>query len=237
MSGLSSLEQRNLIKGAIAPSIREILCALEQKGAITLETLCDITTGTEVGYVVITFDPATSVKTITYYNINFVVIGAKPANSQVCQDQDIDVLVVQLCDDVNGDNTSIIRFKQFYHIDPSTAVRTVIGNWTDDLQSTYIPTNIIDCNPNPQYELVTGALGTWTMPTNTQSVSITVIQIGDAGNLPTITTDIGTHLIYSGQTVSFSAGTGYHEYLRATLTVDGNHANDIIGISYVAIRA
>lgn len=233
--GLSRQEIANLLKGTFSPLFRDLTCAVNSKGTITLESLCDITSGLEVGYVVVTFDAATDTQTVTYYDTNFAVLGAKPSNSEVCKNQDIDVQVIQLCDDVLGDGTNIVRFKRFYYVDPEDASLTIIEDFNETLTSTYTVNNVIDCNPNPEYVTITGAAGTWTMPTNTQSVSITVIQAIDPDNLPTITTDIGTSDIYPGQTISFSAAAG--EVLMQSLVVDGNHANDIIGISYVAIRA
>lgn len=235
MSGFSKNEAKQLLREVLQPNFRQLICAVESAGTMTLESLCDITSGLEVGYVVVTFDPATDTQTVTYYDTDFNVIVSKPANSEVCKNQDIDVQQIQLCDDVNGDESSIVRFRRFYYVDPSDATLTVIDDWNETLTAKYVVSNVIDCNPNPEYTVITGAAGTWTMPTNVQSVSVTVIQAIDPDNLPTITTDIGTSDIYPGQTISFSATAG--EVLRQTLQVDGNHANDIIGISYVAIRA
>ena len=121
MSGFSKNEAKNLLREALEPNFRKLICAVESTGSITLESLCDITSGLEVGYVVVTFDPATDIKTVTYYDTDFTVLPSKPANSEVCKNQDIDVQSIQLCDDVNGDESSIVRFRRFFYVDPEDA--------------------------------------------------------------------------------------------------------------------
>lgn len=87
----------------------------------------------------------------------------------------------------------------------------------------------------PRYQVLNGA-DTWTLGTDsagvTQAVTVMVIRVADEAILPTVTDDVGTHPLFSGQSVSWSIELSENRLgLDPTLIVTSN-AGDIIAIAW-----
>lgn len=124
--------------------------------------------------------------TVYYTNLSGVIVAAPTAGTFTFGDC-IQSSIYQrcLCDDVNGDQSLIVNYIEFYRYDPVTNAITVIGTWREDLSATYIPVNPIDCNLIgntvllvQQREELTGIF-VWNRPANQiQSITLKVRATG-----------------------------------------------------------
>lgn len=109
-----------------------------------------------------------------------------------------DTEIVQLCDDVNGDGSQVVRYyaQVFTTVVSGIPQNTISGTYLDaGLQTAYVPTNPSNCDDLqgglvPRREVLRDA-GAWTSPANATSVAIETREIGDAGNPPTLTDGLG----------------------------------------------
>lgn len=103
MSGFSTNDVRNIIKGAIAPDFRKLICAVQESGMEVIK-YCDAD-GMVVGYLVPQYTQDGTVEG-QFYDIEFTPLPAAPAGSTPCSSE--------------GFTTSTIVMEDLHAASPST---------------------------------------------------------------------------------------------------------------------
>lgn len=123
--------------------------------------------------------------------------------------------IVCRCDDTDGDGVGEVSYKEIVKIDDAGTV-TVLATYNRTMTAVYTPISPIDCSVpgdnliavEPHYKVLTGAQ-TWSVAADATlpvtSVTVMVVAIGNVATPPTVTDAGGTHPLFSGQSVSWSA--------------------------------
>lgn len=204
---------------------------------IEQEILCDDNGPFIRHYIYNTDGTVNTTYNTTLNGVAYTVVGA----IDICVKSNVPVIVCR-CDDTDGDNIPDKTYKAIVQIDDVGAT-TVLANYEEDLLTPYTPIAPMLCSNTgtdlvsvlPNYTVLQGA-GTWILHTDsavlTQSVTVTVITVGNMADPPTLTTQAGVHPVYEGQTVTWSVVFQRDILgLKSPLTITSK-AGDIIAIHW-----
>lgn len=182
--------------------------------------------------------------TVYYTDLSGTIVAAPAPGTFSFGSCSLDQQIFQrcLCDDVNGDQSLIVNYIEFYTYDPSTNSITVTGYWDQDLLNPYVPVNPINCSTiGTATQLVqrrvhlTGAQ-VWNRPNTVVSMTIFVRRIGDVTNPATITDNAAVITpLFIGDNITYGIINDNNTLLQGTFSITMMDVDDIITINYLEL--
>lgn len=182
---------------------------------------------------------------VYYLDINGVLVPA-PVGTIVPGQCNANTQVFERCrcDDVNGDGSLIVNYIEFYTVNPTTGVPTILSTYTDPPWTPYVPINPVDCASIGttvslvQRRVELSGIFVWNRPVNIQSLTIKVRRTNNTV-FPTITDNGGgvTNL-YLGDVETYSHlgdQSTVPQWLTGNFIVSSASPDTLITISYTEI--
>jgi hypothetical protein len=138
------------------------------------------------------------------------------------KDLETNTVVYQDHDSITGE-TIVVPEDAVITSCTTNIVSTTTGTTTDPTTETIVSTG---------YTVLDGA-GTWSSPANAHSVSLSVINVGDTLNRPTVATSNGTDILYENQSLTWGVHEDDAAFAANEIVVTTNSVNDIISINWV----
>lgn len=179
---------------------------------------------------------------VYYTDLSGTVVAAPGAGTFVfgsCSNTTAEIYQRCQCDDINGDGSVVIRYIEFYQYDPATNTITVLGTFSSDLSTPYVPINPVDCGTlgtEPQIvqrRIELSGVTAWNRPLTVQSMTIKVRRVGSILTPPTITDNAGNITpLYIGDVETWSVLDTAATVLQGTFTITLNNVGDTISVIY-----
>jgi len=145
---------------------------------------------------------------------------------------------LEMCDDINGDGSLIVRFKRIIATDSSGTV-TILADMDDNLSAPYTAINAVTCcSIGNQVSLLQKRIvlvgDVWSPTGDTQSYTYNVKTVNDANDPPTYTdSDVNVTDLYQGEIVTVILPEHVYAMDTAPVITAGNL--DVIIITYTTL--